>query len=365
MWLSEYYRVSLLRHLPALVAFPVLVLAACHGKATPKTQGGKAPAAKPLDGLDLPGPLHSLLTTGKWDGTPRDFRIVTLSFLADSCLAQAQEDPGLANAARACVRICAKLAHGTRPAATKGPRHGLWLSHYNLILGAADRLGPCLDATIHRELATALAQGSLRDPHFHMPSFPDLPFRWPADQTATLAGLHRYDRAHHESLAVQPTLKWIAFMKEKGMDTALGLPVSEVTGKAKHAREPRGCALSWQTRYLREFAPDLATAWWRNYRKHFLWDRLLVVGFREWPPGREHPADMDSGPIVHGIGTAASALAIGAARSIGETILAARLEAAASAATQLAGPAARRAAQTQLASAILALGAHVPDPGPR
>jgi hypothetical protein len=31
------------------------------------------------------------------------------------------------------------------------------------------------------------------------------------------------------------------------------LPWSEATGKAPGARAPRGCALSWQTRYLHEY----------------------------------------------------------------------------------------------------------------
>ena len=335
---------------------------ACPSQAAPKAPSGQAVTADRFAGLDLPAPLRALLTTGKWDQTPKGFRIVTLSFLADSCLAQAQDDAKLANAARACIQTSARLALLTMPPAqaSRDLRHGLWLSHYTLILGAADRLGPCPDATIHRLLATALAKASLADPHFHAPSYPDQPFRWPADQSATLASLRRYDLAHQGSLASEPTKKWIAFMKDKAMDKDLGLPVSEVTGKAKTAREPRGCALAWQTRYLHEFAPDLAKAWWRNYREHFQLDALLVVGFREWPKGREHPADMDSGPIVHDIGTAASALAIGAARSMGDNFLASRLETAARTAMRLAGAAAERAANTQLAAAILSIGKHVP-----
>jgi hypothetical protein len=348
-----------------LIAIPfalLFCLTAYPGQAAPRSPGAKTESADRFLGLDLPAPLRSLLTTGKWDETPKNFRIVTLSFLADSCLAQAQDDAKLTNAARACIQACAKLALPTMPPAksSRETRHGLWLSHYTLILGAADRLGPCLDATIHRQLATALRKASLADPHFHAPSYPDKPYRWPADQTATLASLHRYDLAHHESLADEPTQKWIAFMKEKATDRALDLPVSEVTGKAKTAQEPRGCALSWQTRYLREFAPALATTWWRTYREHFQIDALFAVGFREWPKGREHPADIDSGPILHGIGTAASALAIGAARSMGDNFLASRLETAALAATRLAGAAAERAANTQLAAAILAIGKHVP-----
>jgi hypothetical protein len=52
-----------------------------------------------------------------------------------------------------------------------------------------------------------------------------------------------------------------------------------------------------------------------------------MVGFREWPPGVERKGDADSGPIIMGIGTAASAFALAGARSQGDVLLAAQLEA--------------------------------------
>ncbi len=51
------------------------------------------------------------------------------------------------------------------------------------------------------------------------------------------------------------------------------------------------------------------------------------VGFREWPVGRERAADDDSGPIVEGVGAAATGLSIGAARAMGDEALALRVEA--------------------------------------
>ena len=111
------------------------------------------------------------------------------------------------------------------------------------------------------------------------------------------------------------------------MDTSLALPWSEVTGHARTARVPRGCALSWQTRYLREFDPELGARWWRSYRAQFLVDRVALVGFREWPPGMDVTADADSGPIVQGVGAAATAFGIAAARVMGDETLAKRLEA--------------------------------------
>ena len=334
--------------------------------AHPPAGAAKVPARNPIleawHALDVPAPLAQLLTAGRWDKTPTGFRVVALSFLADSCVGQAQRSPDLRDAARACVRRCLELAQSTRPSSldVRAAPQGLWLSHLNLILGAGDALGECLDSKSHREIATALARRSLHEATFHVPSYPDTAYRWPADQSATLAGLARYDRGHGATLAREPVQKWTEFMRKRAWNASLQLPWSEATGRAKGAREPRGCALSWQTRYLREFDPALAAGWWQRYRDSFLVDAVVLVGFREWPAGRERPADQDSGPIVRGVGASATALGIGAARAMGDAVLATRLEATAAAVETLGGAAASRAASTMLAAAILRLGAYVP-----
>jgi hypothetical protein len=191
-------------------------------------------------------------------------------------------------------------------------------------------------------------------------------YRWPADQSATLASLARYDRGHSTHMTEEPLQRWRGYMLAKAMDAALGLPSSEATGRARGAREPRGCALAWQTRFLQEVDATLAASWWRQFEEHYLVDRLARVGFREWPPGRERAADADSGPIVAGVGAASTALAIAAARVMDEGLLAARLQATAFLVGQSArvDPTLARAADTALASAILYLGKHaIPNRG--
>lgn len=107
---------------------------------------------------------------------------------------------------------------------------------------------------------------------------------------------------------------------EAVMDTHLGkdgLPVSEVVGATPTSWLPRGCALSFTVRYLAEADPQRALALWNRYRQQFLVEQFLITGFREWPLGTDRPADADSGPIVHGVGAAASAFGIAAARHAG------------------------------------------------
>lgn len=98
-------------------------------------------------------------------------------------------------------------------------------------------------------------------------------------------------------------------------------------GVGRGAKVPRGCANSFLVRDTSEFDAPLAATWWAAYRQHFLTPLGPSVGFREWPRGVERRADVDSGPIVFGIGAAASALGISAAKSQGDDALAAQLEA--------------------------------------
>ena len=61
------------------------------------------------------------------------------------------------------------------------------------------------------------------------------------------------------------------------------------------------------------------------------------MGFREWPRGVSGATDADSGPIVFGIGSAASGLGIAGARAMGDERTAQLLEVSADEAGRLFG----------------------------
>lgn len=286
-------------------------------------------AASDSPSFEVPPVLQRLLDGGRWDATPESFRVIALSHVADGCVGQARAHRALEVEARACVEAALRRAE-----ALPATADGLFLSHLNLIYGAADQLGPCVDARAHARLSRELAHRSLADPLAHAASYEGVGLRWPADQSVTLASLARFDAAHGEALLAAPLAAWKAVM-EQHVDAKTSLPESEVTGKGPGARLPRGCAQSFISRYLAEVDAPLAATWWASYRAHFFVRLGGVVGFREWPRGVERKADLDSGPIVLGIGAAASAFAIAAAKAQGDAALAAQLEASASAAMAL------------------------------
>ncbi|MBL8917972.1 MAG: hypothetical protein JNJ54_03855 [Myxococcaceae bacterium] len=293
--------------------------------------------------LGLSTGLQRMLDHGDYGLTPRGFRAIALSHVADGCVWQAQQHPERTDAARACVgraferwqdlapKSCPRVDGVRRCDAdalltTENP---LALAHLVLVMGAADVLGPCADPLLHERLAAGLEAASTADPFAHVPSYRAFPLRWPADQSALIAALHRADVAHGTQTHTGPLEAFTTYLDEKGLHPS-GLPKSEVTGKGPGAKYPRGCAQAFISRYLAEVDPVRTAAWWKTYRAQYL-VRLPfgVIGFREWPPGIDRSGDVDSGPIVLGIGVAASALGISAARAQGEEALAKELEASA------------------------------------
>lgn len=86
----------------------------------------------------------------------------------------------------------------------------------------------------------------------------------------------------------------------------------------------RGSANSWLLHHAPFLWPDQARAWMSAHeREHWQTDRWLS-GFREFRSGdpAAEEGDVDSGPIILGRGTAASAFGVGAARSAGRGDLA-------------------------------------------
>lgn len=104
-----------------------------------------------------------------------------------------------------------------------------------------------------------------------------------------------------------------------------GLPPYAWFGEApSRPTTVRGSANSWLLHHAPFLWPDQARIWMSAHeREHWQADRWLS-GFREFRPGdpSAEDGDVDSGPILLGRGTAASAFGIGAARSAGRGDLA-------------------------------------------
>jgi hypothetical protein len=200
---------------------------------------------------------------------------------------------------------------GTRDQAT-------YLCQLTAALGQYRLLGGREHHTLHDHL-TALLRAALARSHGRpLRSFPS--YSWPFDTIPCLASVALHDRATGQDTHVAPVQEFVDWETASGTDPGTGLPFSRVedgTGCGEIA--PRGCDLSLRIVFLSWFAPEWAARVYRLYADAMWHERLLVAGFAEWPDGVEQRSDIDSGPILWGLGSAATALGIGATRASGDT----------------------------------------------
>ncbi len=142
---------------------------------------------------------------------------------------------------------------------------------------------------------------------------------WPFDTIPTLVALassDRIDQCAHSSAAIRRHLSWI---EASGSDPVTGLPWSKWDLARQSAPEPpRGCDLALRTGMLHLIDPAAAALLYRRYTRAYWQEWGVVAGFREWSHGTGGSADADSGPLIAGLGMAASGFGIGAAAVMGD-----------------------------------------------
>jgi hypothetical protein len=95
------------------------------------------------------------------------------------------------------------------------------------------------------------------------------------------------------------------------------LPAFSVDASTAEAYQvARGSGNSGILSFAGELNPHIAQRWYRSNETHF-WSDGFIKGFRETPKGSSAVIDVDSGPVLFGIGSVASAFGIGAARANG------------------------------------------------
>jgi len=158
-------------------------------------------------------------------------------------------------------------------------------------------------------------------------------FEWIEKLAGTEAGTDALLSAHFEwieKLGTEPRTGLPYSVVSKSADgPGTGLPYAEESksadGAERYLVRPRGCDLSLRIMYLGLFDRDRAKTLYTRYVEHFWLERFVAAGFAEWPGGGAGFVDADSGPVLLGIGSAASAMGIGAAVVAGDEYRRARL----------------------------------------
>jgi hypothetical protein len=127
---------------------------------------------------------------------------------------------------------------------------------------------------------------------------------WPADNILTIASLAAYDRIFPESRYDTTITSWLTQVKTQ-LDPATGL-IPHVVYEGAPPQGARGSSLSLILSLLPEIDSVFAAEQFALYEKHFVTSRLGLPAIREYPQGIEGEGDIDSGPVIWGIGGAAS-----------------------------------------------------------
>lgn len=142
---------------------------------------------------------------------------------------------------------------------------------------------------------------------------------YPTDVISAIAAIRRSDTRTQSDHAVFAQRALRGF-EGTNLDP-LGLPPyssDALTGAPFSAG--RGCGLSYSVLRGREIWPERAAQWYATYAQHFWQEDWLISGFREFSretPNRDFYFDVDAGPVLRGIGFAASAFGVAAARAHG------------------------------------------------
>lgn len=236
----------------------------------------------------------------------------------------AARDEAISGIEFALDRVASPVA--VRPFHDTQIEHGVfWAGQRNLLLGELLDLSPeaqrppGLIAEFHARSAS-LAAAFVTSPTRHLDAYRN--GCWPADQVTALASLAIHDRLYGTN-HLRAARAWADWTLEH-LDPVTRLPHGQIDSRSGLPREvTRGCGTSWILALLPRIDPALSRTFWDRYVAAMGRPRLGFATFAEWPAGVERPSDGDSGPVVWGAGTVATAVALAAARANGDAATAA------------------------------------------
>ena len=130
---------------------------------------------------------------------------------------------------------------------------------------------------------------------------------WPADIFPAMAALGIHDRLFDQEFEITVN-QWLEKCETR-LDTRGLVPHS--SNASGFPKEPSmGSSQSLILNFMYEIDSSTGARMFNDYRKHFLTNRLGLPGVREYAKGTKGQGHIDSGPVVWGIGGAASIVGI-------------------------------------------------------
>lgn len=200
------------------------------------------------------------------------------------------------------------------------PDHGAFLSgwtaylHGNMLraLAATERTED--DIARFRSRCDTIARTFINSDQPFIESYNGM--AWPADAMVCIAALTQHDALF--SPAYSSVIQdWVRDAKgrldERGMLPHAWDPVRDVSRSAA-----RGSSMALMNVFLPAIDHGSAEMQFTLFRQHFLTERFGLPAVREHREGTHGAGDIDSGPLIMGIGPAATIVAVGACRMNGD-----------------------------------------------
>jgi len=191
--------------------------------------------------------------------------------------------------------------------------HGHFL---NLALKYRDVSGDTrYDALIHR-VADALVREYMGTDGPILRSYRDM--WWISDNFPAISALSRYDRLFQRDTS-EARNRFLSILKMYYLDKKTGLFCTYVNPYGHIQKQgARGISVMYGLHFLKDFDADFATSQYELAKKSFVRSLFGVTAVREFPEGSSAESDIDSGPLIFGIGPSASGFAIAAAAVNGD-----------------------------------------------
>jgi len=200
-----------------------------------------------------------------------------------------------------------------------------YLEHLNIILGHYQKVADDKYLLLNRRISQHLLEESLSHKNVHARLLPRVKMRWSADQAAIIYSLWLYDQNNQTQLSEQLSIDWLRYMESHRRHLATGLFATEVMRAKSYSEQPRGCSSAYMIYYMSHFAPDAAIEQWGLFKQHMGRNALGTIAFREYLNEYKGGWTPDSGPILFGLGVAATGLALKTAAAMNDQVVYKRL----------------------------------------
>jgi hypothetical protein len=133
---------------------------------------------------------------------------------------------------------------------------------------------------------------------------------WPADMFVAMASLSNYDKIFIPKYEV--TIKgWLEKVKMRLDPITQMIPHKVDPNTGKCIQGARGCSMSLVLRMLAEIEKEYATSQFNLFKSSFVETTFGLPSVREYPKGQPGSGDIDSAPVIFGVGFSATIMSIG------------------------------------------------------